>query len=534
MGSPETQTTQPTKIDEGMLRKWFYRNTILPHKKLLCFLLGFIAACLPLATKAISEEPVTWVFLIAFLVLILVLLVIRPSPYRDLKLTQSRWGLFSVFVLSYGLGALTFHNRSWFIWLWSQFRRINEPYEWLLVSLFLLGVVLGFFVVRNWSKEQKDFISSLTAVLGAAFISTILGDLAKTPQLAPVTTFAFYALGFTLSGALNLIAFALLVAHYSRTESTTSRSVIDFLYGSDKAKAIDGYFLKNFEEDPNYAKVKLIGALSAYREIIKDEFAKKMSIRKQKREQAPPSTFGNSPPLCSTDPPAPPLDYFELLSIKSKQSDTSQPPSAADEIYEVLFRKLKVDEPITPDMFRVAISMRWQENLEYVVAPGQYQKAFPYSGSVAGLALAVKQTIVMDRDKQTKFRSKDFVEGKTPNEADQPRGLHKIDYLSYVVVPMSSSFGKQEEAALGVLHLDTRLFACPKGFLPPGCCRQVDTDPIQEIYKAERKRDQLNEFGNYACNLYEQIDEYIENLESFRDVIVPLLELYMKCRTGAP
>ena len=532
MGSPETQTTQPTEITEGFLGKWFYRNTTLPHKKLLCFLLGFIAACLPLTAKAVGEERVAWIFLVAFVILVLVLLIIRPRPFKDLEFGQSRWGLFSIFVLSYGLGALTFHNRDWFIWLWSQFRRINEPHEWLLVSLFLLGVVLGFFVVRNWSKEQKDFISSLTAVLGAAFISTILGELAKVPQLAPVTTFAFYALGFTLSGALNLIAFALLVAHYSRTESTTSRSVIDFLYGSDKAKAIDGYFLKNFEDDPNYAKVKLIEALNAYREIIKDEFSKKMSIRKQKREQAIPPTFENSIPLCSASPPAPPLDYFELLSVKSKHSDVSPPSAAPDETYEVLFRKLRVEESITPNMFRVAISMRWHEDLEYIVAPGQYQKAFPYSGSVAGLALTVKKTVVMDRDKQTKFRSKDFVDGKTPNEADQPRGLHRIDYLSYVVVPMSSSFGKQEEAALGVLHLDTKLFACPKGFLPPGSCRQVDTDPTQEIYRADRKRDQLNEFGDYASNLYEQRDEYIQNLESFRDVIVPLLELYMKCRTG--
>lgn len=534
MGLPENQTQKKdnsNKSKREWLKSWFYRDTVLPHKKLLCFFLGFIAAILPLATRVISESRVTWIFLGAFALYIFALLIVRPSRFSNLRLSQTRWGLFSVLAVSYGLGALSYRYRAWFSWLWSQFRRINEPYEWILVSLFLVGVVLGFFVVRNWNKEQKDFVGSLTAVFGAAFISTILGNLADTPQLEAVTTFAFYALGFSLSGTLNLIAFALLVGHYSRTESTTSRSVIDFLYGSDKAKAIDGYFLKNFEEDPNYAKAKLFGALSAYREIIKNEFATKMSIRR--KEQKAPSNIGTPPALCSPSPPAPPLDYFELLSIKSKPSDVSQAPSASDEIYEVLFRKLHEDESITPQMFRVAISMRWQENLEYIVAPGQYQKAFPYSGSVAGLALTVKQTIVMDRDKYKKFRSKDFVEGKTPNEADQPRGLHKIDYLSYICVPMSSSFGKQEETALGVLHLDTKLFACEKGSLPPDSCRQLDPDSNQEIFKVERKRDQLDEFAKYACNLYQQSDECIKNLESFRDVIVPLLELYLKCRTGA-
>ena len=534
MGLPENQTQNKdnsNKSKSEWLKNWFYRDTVLPHKTLLCFLLGFIAALLPLATRVISESRLTSIFLGAFAFYLFALLIVRPSRFSNLRFSQTRWGLFSLFVVSYGLGALTYRYRIWFSWLWSQFRRINEPYEWILVSLFLLGILLGFFVVRNWNKDQKDFVGSLTAVFGAAFISTILGSLAKTPQLEPVTTFAFYALGFSLSGAVNLIAFALLVGHYSRTESATSRSVIDFLYGSDKAKAIDGYFLKNFEDNPNYAKAKLFGALTAYREIIKNEFAAKMSIRR--KEQKALSNIGTSPPLCSPSPPAPPLDYFQLLSIKSKPSDASQVPSASDDIYEVLFRKLDEDESITPDMFRVAISMRWQENLEYIVAPGQYQKAFPYSGSVAGLALTVKQTIVMDRDKYKKFRSKDFVEGKTPNEADQPRGLHKIDYLSYVCVPMSSSFGKQEETALGVIHLDTKLFACEKGFLPPDACRQLDPDSNQEIFKVERRRDQLEEFAKYACNLYQQSDECIKNLESFRDVIVPLLELYLKCRTGA-
>jgi hypothetical protein len=183
-------------------------------------------------------------------------------------------------------------------------------------------------------------------------------------------------------------------------------------------------------------------------------------------------------------------------------------------------------------MFRVAISVKWHDNLEYIVAPGQYQKPFPYIGSVAGLALAVKQTIVMDRDKYKKFRSRDFVEGRSPNEVDQSRGLTKADYLSYIVVPMASSFGKEEESALGVLHVDTKLFASPNGALPPGSAPVLDGDPEQEIYKVECTKQDLDQFALLAGNLYEQQDEYIGSLESFRGVIVPLLELYLKCRTG--
>jgi hypothetical protein len=616
--------------------EWLYNPSTVPHKKTLSFMLGFLAALLSLSVRLMPEGYVAGIFLGAFVVLLLVLLLVRPSPFRELKFDRSRSGIFSISVLGYGLGALVYHYRAWLVWLWNDFREIDEPQEWILVSLFLLGVILGFFVVRNWSKNQQDFVTSLTAVLGAAFLSTILGAFpgvnnnsnqtnmnavvgggapaagntsqananqengnrpnpspatpptsanpatvnattatqptttppttnqpptnqppatqsptnqpnasraaaaaAASPPtntnqansnqatrtsttapplgLNPVTTFAFYALGFTLSGILNLIAFSLLVAHYSRTESPTSRSVIDFLYGSDKAKAIDGYFLRNFEEDPNYARVNMIKALTAYRDLIKVEFAERMSRRKREQE--------------------PKLDYFELISIENRESKTSpQGSPPLDPTYQVMFRKLKEDEDIKAEMFRVAISMRWQDNLEYIVAPGEYKKSFPYHGSVAGMSLVVRKTILMDRDRFKAFRTSDYIQGRTPNEADQSRGLEKADYLSYVAVPMSSNYGKPEETGLGVLHLDTKLFACTmetlkKDFpeLEPG---QPDEEK-REIYAVECKAKELDKFTLYANNLYEQRDDNITYLENMRDVIVPLLELYKRCRTGA-
>jgi len=56
----------------------------------------------------------------------------------------------------------------------------QRAWELIMEGLFLFGVILGFFVIRNWSKEQKDFLTSLTAVLGGAVISTALGPLTKS------------------------------------------------------------------------------------------------------------------------------------------------------------------------------------------------------------------------------------------------------------------------------------------------------------------------------------------------------------------
>ena len=515
-------------------REWLVKNTIVPHKMLLSFLLGFIAARLPLSVDLVGQKRAAMVFWAAFGFLILVLFLVKPKPLNEIEFRRSRWGIFSMIVLGFGVGALSYRHRFWFAWLWFYFRKIDEPHEWLLVSLFLLGVILGFFVVRNWSKSQEEFVKSLTAVVAAAFLAGILGNVGQGRGLDTLNTFAYYALGFGLSGTINLIVFSLLVARYSDTQSITSRSVIDFLYGSDKAKAIDGYFLKNFEEDPNYAKVKLMGALKAYREIIQVEFAKKLTTRKLMCEVAAPTSPPVLPSPFSGSCSAPPFDYFELLSIKSKQPIVSPPVPDPSDTFEVVFRQLPEREPIHPEMIRVAISMKWQDNLEYLVAPGQYQKSFPYLGSVAGLALAVKQTIVMDRDRFKKFRGKDFVEGRTPNDVDQRRGLNKIDYLSYVAVPMSSSFGKQEETGLGILHVDTKLFACSKGYLQLISNKEGGDDCKQEIYRLERTRQQLDDFATYASNLYKEHDEYIATLEHFRDVIIPLLELYLKCRTGTP
>jgi hypothetical protein len=183
--------------------------------------------------------------------------------------------------------------------------------------------------------------------------------------------------------------------------------------------------------------------------------------------------------------------------------------------------------------------MRWLDNLEYVVAPGEYRQSFPYYGSVAGMSLLARKTIVMNRDKFRRFRTGNYVDGKTPSQADQPRGLYNIDFLSYISVPMATSLGKPEEQSLGVMHVDTKLFACAPDQLErllANAERLADGESRQELYSVIREVDKgkrLDEFEDYASNVYEQNDQVVEDLERLRTVIIPLLELYKKCRTGA-
>jgi hypothetical protein len=644
----------PSNIEKAESNWELDRNAIVNDRKLLIIVLSFLASSLILVTGLLSEGTVTLLFLIPFLIfLVAVLVLVRQQlfdrwKFRERKLLQSRWGTLGMAVLGFGLGALIHNRRGWFHSLGRQFNRLDTAEEWVLVSLFLLGVMLGFFVVRNWSKNQQEFIGSLTAALGAAFIATIVGTLAGNQQaatttppqqiltaeistaatpapttpaapaataaaattttppaqpaavpaagapaataravtatatptpatvratattapatpaappnpLVPVRTFAFYALGFSLSGVLNLIAFSLLVANYSRTQSRTSRSVIEFLYGSDKAQVIDGYFLKSFEADPNYAKTKLVAALSAYRDLAGREVAEAMNRRKDAQAKLipPPASSLSSPP--ASPPPcgdvSEPFDYYEMLAVRSlprgDQELLSSPPGVPRNAYEIVYRKLKAKEagepgePITADMFRVQISMRWQDNLEYVVTAGEYIQPFPYYGSIGGMALQVRKTIVMARDQYKKFRTTEFKEGKTPSQVDQRRGLYNLDYLSYVAVPMASSYGTPEEQSLGILHVDTKLFARPRNAPPlKGECRQPGTDSEPEIFrilieggdqkKLDEKLDKrLDEFEGYACNLYRQDDQIVKDLEKMKDVIIPLLELFKKCRTGA-
>lgn len=604
-------------LSRDSLRESLFRNIGVPYRNMIGLLLGITASFLPLITGVWIMRWVIWVF-VGTLVLTMVLLVlVRPNVKKDSD--QFAWGLLVIITLGFGLGALIYQAKPWWIWLWRQYLRINEPHELLLEALFLLGIIMGFFVVRNWAKEQADFVSSLSGVLGGAFVATILGDLQK--ELTPLRAFAYYGLGFAISGSINLLAAARLTAMYTNKGTMTSRSILDFLYGSERAKMIDGYFLKNYEEDPDYAKRYLTDTLIKYRELAASEFAERIEKRRKTRLKDRDSFKKTHPderienlerrwkklePFCgklqaaseeleaidtelevvgSALEAAPkerasklqerrtqlkqwiqrleskcsadqlgewktldkklaqlkPSYFYQLIAIEreEQQTDIAKPNpelAAGDVWYDVIYKHIGPEKmraanddsrdslAIHKDMFRVGISVKRQEFLEYIVAPGAYGNRFPYFHSVAGLALSLPQTIVMDRDIDKTFRSKNHAAGIRPRDIEQSRGRDIIDFLSYVSIPIVRRLGKVTELRLGVVHVDTRLFVSRS---------KLEGQPVkgeQGTFRAHLRRSELTEFAN---NLYEPDDEALGYLQELSEIIKPVLELYSKCRVGA-
>jgi len=387
-----------------------------------------------------------------------------------------------------------------------------------------LGVILGFFVVRNWAKEQADFLSSLSAVLGGAFVATVLGKLQEgnPPAITSMRAFAYYALGFTMSGTINLLVAARLTSLYTNKRSITSRAMLDFLYGNERTRLIDGYFLQNFKDDPDYARARLTDALVEYRHLIAREFAERLQKKMQASEQ-------------DASPPGPGQYYYEMMAIESDQEES--PPnlniSEKDRLYNVILRRLRSSDfpsredenlrGIHEDMFRVGVAIRRENTLEYISATGEYRDRFPLLESVAGLALRFQQTIVMDRDRLKKFRNKEYTSGISPKEIEQARGLDEIDYLSYIAIPIVGQFGAPPENQLGVVTIDSRLFISsePYGELNSG----------EDVCSAQLTPSQLTK---YAENLYEHEDPNVKYIEKVTKIIAPVMELYAKCRVGAP
>lgn len=498
-----------TWIKEGLVESFFrYKASTIPYRKTLGFLLGFIAALLLLTSwtdsgaKPIAEGTAALIFAVLVGLIFVLLVIVRPND--EGALDRFTWGVLVIIVLGFGTGALAFHYRENVVWLWHQSRNIDSSPRVILAALFLLGVILGFFVVRNWAKEQKDFVASLTAVFGGAFVASIVGKLDGGPPL--IDSFAAYALGFTLSGTINLIVAARLTASYTNRRTIASRAMLDFLYGSERATIIDGYFLKNFNDDKDYAKAWLTEALIELSAFARRRFAERMERRRQVREAGPAGWH-----------------CYRLVAVESEVEMDPPPALEADRPHEILYRRVNV-VGITEEMFRVSVSVKWQDVLEYIVAPGEYKGTFPLLGSVSGLALLVRQTIVMPRDRFKNFRSKDYGKGITPDKISQQRGLDEIDFLSYISIPIVSRRGRSTENPVGILAMDTRLFLANDAELAGNQEREPGTYSLPLTGRT---------LAVFANRLYEQNDEDIEYLEQITKIIVPVLELYLKCRIGA-
>ncbi|HZI19627.1 MAG TPA: hypothetical protein VEY09_13640 [Pyrinomonadaceae bacterium] len=491
----------------------------------LIFAFGFLISFLPLVAELdptnLPPVAISVFALLAVISLIYAVALIGEEGGAQAKarsLSWSYWVTFSVALLGVGMGILAYIFRDALDYFIRTYVVLNTAGELLLASLLFLGIIMGFFIVRNWSKSQQDFVTSLTAVFGGVFVASLLGEL---PGIDLLPALAHYAVGFTVSGGINLMVYNWLVREYSTTRSLASRAVIDNLYGSDKAKAIDLYFLKNFEEDTNYARRLLVQTLRQFREKVLAEFARKFESR---RAAGSKTTAGG----------ANPLRYYFLIAIRCEPGDPPPPGSAPPEIVEVTFHEVSEEERdpwnrISAQMFRMGVAVKITDDLVYILAAGEYKKPFPIYESVAGLALRSRQVIVMYRDNHKKFRHEGYDEGRCPKDLRhlRGRGLEQIDYLSYVSVPVVSHFGNPEEMALGIINVDTRLFVANA------------KEEVEKLEKYKKDKDgvitakiPLSTLTEWATRLYEDDDDAIDYLEEMRAVAVPVLELYLKCLAG--
>ncbi len=528
--------------------------------------LGFAITLLVLLSDLMKESTAVQILLVCVVLLVLacafaILLqeVERPG--------FGSWGVIGLFLLGSALGVLAYHwgegigdlasdARRGITGQWLQYKNLGGLSEVIFAGLFLFGVIMAVFVVRVWNKAQDDFMKSVATALGGAAIPPLLG---KTIAVDASQAFAAYFLGFAISAAVNVILCARLLAYYSNKRTVESRAVLSFLYGSDKAETVDKQFLKNFEDDPDYAKRLLITTVLEYEKRVRREFANKreqsrqekkgtmcyyelIAIECKRKQGSEPAAVAPKPPAGAPQPPPagapqpPPADAPQPPTAgapKPPPADAPKPPNvtpaAVDEQVsattpmKIVFRKIDDNEPLTEKMFRSAVSLKWQDNLEFIDAAAAYTQSFPLFGSVTGLALEVLNTIVMDRDKYRRFRTTSHPQGLCPADSEQMRGLDEIDYLSYIVVPVASHLGQPEQTKLGVLHVDSKLFAVSPEEL------KID-DEKDGILTATLRPVDLTEYAN---KMYDQDDIGVKYLEEMRAVLVPVLELYLKCRQGS-
>jgi len=257
--------------------------------------------------------------------------------------------------------------------------------------------------------------------------------------------------------------------------------------------------------------------LDDYKGKVLREFAHKLDLKRKEQKSV--------------------LTYFILSSIEGPLKDSSArheeatntleikgaKATANEKAFTVNIRKLGDHERISPQMFRMSISVKYQEYLEYIGRDTGGWKPFPLLGSVAGLALLAGQTIVMDRDKYKRFRTREHLEGISPADVEQQRGLDEIAYLSYISIPVMTELGNYRETPLGIISVSSKLFAIPSDIELP----EVDKDGNCRV------RVLLSALTNMAKLIYEHNDECVSFLEDMRTVTVPLLELYLRCRQGA-
>src|SRR5262245_52727090 len=155
-------------------------------------LLGVVSAILVSRTVMIPRT-VTQLFLAAIGIVIVLWFLSKILKKREFD--RPRWGAVGLLLLRYGLGAFLYEYREGLEWVWSRLLTIHSTPKVLLAALFLFGLIMGFFVVRNWSKDQDDFTKSVLAATGGALLTPLLGKFAEG-KVETFSAFVYYFLGF--------------------------------------------------------------------------------------------------------------------------------------------------------------------------------------------------------------------------------------------------------------------------------------------------------------------------------------------------
>ena len=103
------------------------------------FVFGLLAASLLLSTGTITAITGSRGFFFTMAALLVVTLLVRWQSGKEVD-RGVRWGLGTLLILGFGIGLLLQQHKEWIKWLWSSYRRINEPWELIMEGLFLFGV----------------------------------------------------------------------------------------------------------------------------------------------------------------------------------------------------------------------------------------------------------------------------------------------------------------------------------------------------------------------------------------------------------
>lgn len=156
------------------------RSILAPSNGSYGIIIGLLAALIMNKSQRIAEY-MPYVFLFMTFMLFFTWLVqycLYMSDIREqiFKIEHGSMALgpLSGAIIGFGFGVIICQSGFKILPVQNYISWLRDPSTILIVSMFFLGSILGFFVVRNWKREQDDFIKSVMAILGGAFIAEVI------------------------------------------------------------------------------------------------------------------------------------------------------------------------------------------------------------------------------------------------------------------------------------------------------------------------------------------------------------------------